>query len=154
MASMAGDNGELAVLLAMAYRAMTDGLHAHLTEAGHDPALRPAHGFAFLYLSHRSGTTAVELAGHLGVTKQAAGQLVDELARLGYVTRTRHPTDRRARAIQLTDRGWACIREVIRYWELAERRWADTVGADTLDTVRTALRGYLADTTRPVKPAW
>lgn len=151
---MAGDNGELAVLLATAYRAMIGGLHAHLDGAGHDPALRPAHGFAFLYLSHHPDATAVELAGYLGVTKQAAGQLVDELSRLGYVTRTRHPTDRRARAIRLTDRGWACIREVVRYWELTERRWAAAVGADTLDTLRTALRGYPADTAGPVKPAW
>lgn len=150
-----GTGGELAVLLAAAYRAMTDRLHEHLTAAGHDPRLRPAHGFAFRYLSHHPAATAVELAGHLGVTKQAAGQLVDELTRLGYVTRTPHPTDRRARAITLTDRAWDCISEVVAYWDGVEARWAATVGADALDATRDALRAYLAAAPPSgVRPSW
>src|SRR5689334_12824104 len=44
--------------------------------------LRPAHGFAFVRISH-GGATASELADHLGMTRQAASQLVDELENKG-----------------------------------------------------------------------
>ena len=46
--------------------------------------MRPAHGYAFQAIG-AYGATATELGRRLGVTKQAAGQMVDELVRLGYV---------------------------------------------------------------------
>lgn len=147
------DRGEIAVLLATAYRVMVDDLHRHLATVGH-AGLRPAHGFAFQYLSHHPTATAVELGAHLGVTKQAATQLVDELTRLGYVTREAHPTDRRARTVRLTERGWDCIEKVVAYWAQAERRWAETVGPDRLAVVRDALRAYVADAPGGLRPTW
>src|SRR4051812_39595452 len=101
--------GDLGILLVMAFRAMTDGVHAGLAAQGH-PQLRPAHGFTFQYLATTGGATAVELAGHLGVTKQAAVQLAEELEQSGYIRRQPHPHDRRARVLTLTDQGWATIR--------------------------------------------
>ncbi|MCZ9337309.1 MarR family transcriptional regulator, partial [Streptomyces sp. TRM76130] len=55
-------------------RRIDDGVAARGFEA------RPAYGFAFTRLAP-DGATVTDLATHLGVTKQAAGQLVDELAR-------------------------------------------------------------------------
>ncbi|NEB79403.1 MarR family transcriptional regulator, partial [Streptomyces sp. SID14478] len=52
--------------------------------------VRPAHGFVFVRLSF-GDATATDVAAHLGVTKQAASQLVDELVRKGYVERRPHP---------------------------------------------------------------
>lgn len=147
------ERGELAVLLATAYRVTVDDLHRHLATVGH-PGLRPAHGFAFWYLSHHVDATVVELAAHLGVTKQAGAQLVDELDRLGYVTRGRHPHDRRARTVTMTDRGRDCIEKVVAYWSDRERRWAEQVGADDLATVRAALQAYVADAPSGLKPRW
>lgn len=147
------ERGELAVLLAAAYRVTVDDLHRHLATVGH-PGLRPAHGFAFWYLSHHADATVVELAAHLGVTKQAGAQLADELDRLGYVTRGAHPRDRRARTVRLTAKGRDCIERVVAYWTDRERRWAEQVGADELATVRAALQAYVADAPTGLKPRW
>ena len=43
----------------------------------------------------------------LGMSKQAAGQLVDTLVVRGYLTRSSDPTDRRRLVIHLTERGEA-----------------------------------------------
>jgi DNA-binding MarR family transcriptional regulator len=88
--------------------ALVDGIHAGVVARGFDD-IRPTHGFAFVLLSH-GGATVSELAGHLGVTKQAASQLVDELVGKGYVQRQAHPDDARARLVVLTRKGRVCTR--------------------------------------------
>jgi DNA-binding MarR family transcriptional regulator len=148
------DRGDLGILLAMAFRAMTDEIHAGLAAQGWGE-MRPAHGFTFQFLAVRGGATAVELAAHLGVTKQAATQLVDELERLGYLARGRHATDRRARLISLSDAGWACIRATGALWLQAEARWAGVIGADRLEQLRGDLRAIVAAVGPvPIRPAW
>jgi DNA-binding MarR family transcriptional regulator len=57
---------------------------------------------------------------HLGITKQAAAQLVDHLVESGYVERHPDPRDKRARLLVLTERGWACT-------AAAEQAAAETV---------------------------
>ena len=51
----------------------------------------------------RDGATTAELAEHLGVTKQAASQIVDELVTKGYVE-PQSASDRRARPLGRADR--------------------------------------------------
>jgi DNA-binding MarR family transcriptional regulator len=94
--------------------------------------LRPAHGFAFVRLAP-DGATVGELAEHLGVTKQAASQMVEELVRKGYVERRPHPTDARARLVVLTARGVACTRAADEAAADAVRPWAEALGAPALD---------------------
>jgi DNA-binding MarR family transcriptional regulator len=48
------------------------------------------------------------VAEHLGITKQATGQLVDYLVDHGYVMRRPDERDARARLLLLTERGRAC----------------------------------------------
>ncbi|MBT2471208.1 MarR family transcriptional regulator [Streptomyces sp. ISL-66] len=72
-----------------------------LEEAGHADNLRPLHGMAFQALKG-PGATATELAERLGVTKQAAGQIVDDLERRGYVRREPHPEGGRRKLVVLT----------------------------------------------------
>jgi DNA-binding MarR family transcriptional regulator len=146
-------SGELAVLLATAYQVTVAGLTEHLESVGH-PGVRPAHGFVFLYLSNHPTATSVELGAYLGVTKQAGGQLVDELVRRGYVTREPHPTDRRARVLLLTERGWDCIEQVVAYWGGVERRWETLVGPEQLAAARAALGAYVADAPHGIRPTW
>ncbi|MGW0576529.1 MarR family winged helix-turn-helix transcriptional regulator, partial [Streptomyces sp. NPDC002920] len=83
-------------------------IHGRVSQQGFED-LRPAHGFAFARISLGDATTA-DLAEHLGVTKQAAAQLVEELVRKGYVVRHPHPRDARARLLGLTEAGWAATR--------------------------------------------
>jgi DNA-binding MarR family transcriptional regulator len=141
---------DLPVLLLGAARALVDAIDAGVAARGFT-GLRPAHGFAFALLS-RGGATTVELAGHLGVTKQAASQMVEDLAGRGYVERHPHPDDARARLVVLTDKGWACTRaadeaagEVLRPW--AEAIGPERVAALRADLVRLGVPGRL-------RPIW
>jgi DNA-binding MarR family transcriptional regulator len=113
--------------------------------------VRPAHGFAFARLAP-GGATVTDLAAHLGVTKQAASQLVDEIVRKGYAERRPHPGDARARLIVLTERGWACTRA-------AEAAAAEVVGAwaEVLDEgeLRVLREGLLRIAPYgPLRPSW
>ncbi len=98
----------LGTQLLVASRALFDELHRRLAEAGHGD-LRPAHGFLFQALGAREAT-ASELGARLGVTKQAARLMVDELEALGYVERSRDAGDRRRRPVRLTARGEDALR--------------------------------------------
>lgn len=113
--------------------------------------MRPAHGFAFARLAP-NGATVTDLAAHLGVTKQAASQLVDEVVRRGYVERRPHPDDARARLLVLTELGWACTRAAEEAAAEAVRPWVELLGEGEVR----ALRDRLARIAPygPIKPAW
>ncbi|MFJ1599704.1 MarR family winged helix-turn-helix transcriptional regulator [Streptomyces sp. NPDC088261] len=124
-------------------------IHARVTQQGFED-LRPAHGFAFVRIS-RGGATTADLAEHLGVTKQAAAQSVEELVRKGYVVRRPHPHDARARLLELTETGWAATRaadqaarEAVAPWReaLGEARFSELVA----DLARIAPRGPIRPT--------
>ncbi|SHH46303.1 MarR family protein [Jatrophihabitans endophyticus] len=87
---------------------LVDGIQAGLVARGFTD-VRPAYGFAFAFLSG-GAASASALGEHLAVSKQAAGQLVDQLVARGYVERQPDPRDGRAWLLVLTDRGWACTR--------------------------------------------
>jgi DNA-binding MarR family transcriptional regulator len=124
---------------------INDGVVARGFEA------RPAWGFAFARLAP-DGATVTELAGHLGVTKQAASQLVDEIVRKGYAERRPHPEDARARLVVLTERGWACTRAAEEAAAEAVRTWVDVLGEGEVRALRERL-GRIAPN-GPIKPAW
>ena len=144
------DAQSLAFGLLAASRALVDGVSAGVRARGFDD-VRPAHGFAFSLLS-AGGATITELAGHLGVTRQAAAQLVDELAAKGYVERRPHPDDARARLITLTGKGWACTRAAEAAITDAVRPWAAALGEARLLTLRDDLLSIAPR--GPLRPVW
>ena len=87
---------------------LVDGIQAGIRGHGFDD-VRPVHGFVFVIVASGSAT-AGSLADELGVTKQAAGQLVDYLEQRGYLARRADPHDKRVRVLELTARGHACTR--------------------------------------------
>ncbi|WP_407912737.1 MarR family winged helix-turn-helix transcriptional regulator [Kitasatospora sp. NE20-6] len=113
--------------------------------------VRPAHGFAFVRLAP-TGATVGELAEHLGVTKQAASQMVEELVRKGYVERRPHPGDARARLVVLTERGWSCTRAADAAAADAMGAWEAVLGGQRLRQLTADLAG-LAPSGR-LRPAW
>jgi len=148
---------EFAVLLAFAFRGMVGELHRRLAAQGFDD-VRPAHGFAFARLTP-SGATGNELAAHLGVSKQAAGQMIDYLEQHDYVIRKPHPSDGRGKIVLLTERGWDCIRATEEVFSDIERRWTDLVGPERMAQVRSDLRRFvyaLGDGEVPsrLRPVW
>jgi len=112
---------------------------------------RPAWGFAFTRLAP-DGATVTELAAHLGVTKQGASQLVDEIVRKGYAERRPHPGDARARLVVLTERGWACTRAAEEAAAEAVSAWVDVLGESEVRALRERL-GRIAPC-GPIRPTW
>lgn len=131
-------------------RAAIDELHRRLAERGH-PDVRPAHGYAFQAIG-ADGTTASALGERLNVTKQAAGQMVDELTRLGYVTREPDPDDGRRRLVQLTPRGVDCLRASADVFEEIVAEWR--ARGDDVDAAVAALTGLTDLYGGALRPIW
>ncbi|MFD3596180.1 MarR family winged helix-turn-helix transcriptional regulator [Nocardia sp. NPDC058640] len=144
------ENADLPLLLLAAAAEVTDAVQAGVAAAGFTD-VRPTHGYAFARMAPH-GATVGELAEHLGVTKQAASQLVDELVTKGYADRNPHPRDARARLITLTDRGWACTRAADAALADFTRHWSDALGPTALAQVRKGLARVV--TPGRVRPSW
>ncbi|MEC4016340.1 MarR family winged helix-turn-helix transcriptional regulator [Streptomyces sp. H27-D2] len=129
---------------------LVDRINTGVAARGFDD-VRPAHGFAFTRIAG-GGATAGELAEHLGVTKQAASQLVDELVRKEYVERRPHPDDARARLVVLTERGRACTRAAEDAAAEAIAPWRDALGEQRLRALREDL-ARIAPNGR-LRPTW
>lgn len=138
-----------AALLAAAGE-LTQRIHDGVVARGFE-GLRPAHGFAFSRLAP-DGATVTDLAAHLGVTKQAASQLVDEMVRKGYVERRPHPGDARARLVVLTERGRACTRAAEEAAAEAVRPWVELLGEGEVGLLRARL-SHIAPS-GPIRPTW
>ncbi|TDE26971.1 MarR family winged helix-turn-helix transcriptional regulator [Actinomadura sp. 6K520] len=144
---------ELPLRLFLAFRVIIDELHAELAAQGH-PDLRPTHGFV-LQAVGPDGTTAVELGRSLGVTKQAAGKMVESLERMGYVARTADPSDARRRIVRLTARGVDCLDRSERIFERIRDDWVRRLGADRVRAMEHDLREVTpAELWRLDVPGW
>lgn len=118
---MSSDNWTTATAVLRLATELVDGIQTGLADRSFTD-VRPVHGFVFARLAEAPATTT-QLAEHLGITKQAASELVAYLIQSGYLTRTPDPDDRRARLLVLTERGHACTRaaqqaaaEVVQLW--------------------------------------
>jgi len=113
--------------------------------------VRPAHGFAFVRISAGDATIA-DVALHLGVSKQAAAQLVHQLEERGYVTRQPHPRDARAALLALTESGLACTQAAEDAARDAVEQWRLTLREGQFRDFQGALRAIV----RPgaLRPSW
>lgn len=141
---------ELAAAAMAAGTQLTHDIQAGVRARGFDD-VRPAHGFTFSLLS-RAPATVGSIAAHLGITKQAASQLVDELEAKGYVARRRHPDDGRAWLVGLTARGRACTRAADAAALDAVHRWQDQLGSARLRRLAADLAALGSN--GPLRPAW
>ncbi|MER7194044.1 MarR family winged helix-turn-helix transcriptional regulator [Streptomyces flaveolus] len=140
----------LSAALLAAAGGLTQRIHEGVVARGFE-GLRPAHGFAFTRLAP-DGATVTDLAAHLGVTKQAASQLVDELVRKGYAERRPHPVDARARLVVLTERGRACTRAAEEAAAEAVRGWTDVIGEGEVRVLYGILSRVAPN--GPLRPSW
>ena len=107
----------------------------------HGVPIRSAHTMLFPHIDVTRGSRLTDLAQALGVSKQAVGQLVDDLVEFGMLERRPDPNDGRAKRICYTARGrqgifegLSILREEERELECAigERRFAQLLRALTL----------------------
>jgi DNA-binding MarR family transcriptional regulator len=138
-----------AIVLALSGHLVQE-IHASVSQQGFEN-LRPAHGFAFARISVGATTTA-DLAEHLGVTKQAAAQMVEELVRKGYVERHPHPHDARARLLKLTETGRAATRAADQAAQAAVAPWREELGQARFSRLVADLT--LLAPPGPIRPAW
>ncbi|MEV0663598.1 MarR family winged helix-turn-helix transcriptional regulator [Actinomadura luteofluorescens] len=144
---------ELPLRLFLAFRTISDELHAELAREGH-PDLRPMHGFVFQAIGP-DGTTAVELGRRLGVSKQAAGKMVESLERAGYLERGTDPRDARRKIVRLTSRAVDSLVRSERIFDRIRGDWVRTLGAERMRALEDDLRRMTpADLWRLDMPGW
>jgi len=132
-------------LVNLVARSGAPGLRAAFAAAGLD-GIRPAQAVALVPLA-AGGLHASDLADQLRVTRQAVAQAVAALERHDYVVRGPHPSDARARIIELTPKGRHALR-VMRSNALdVEKRWRDTLGEQRFGELRETLVALLATDT-------
>ena len=144
----------LARLLAVAYRQLIEGLHVRLAAAGWDD-VRPPYGFVLLSLRDRESSVS-DLAGLLGVSKQATSKLLDQMAAGGYVMRETSTADARQRMVTLAPRGRRLLAAVEEIYAQLESEWAEVVGGTEVERVRGTLTQVVLATNQgrfpPVRP--
>jgi len=85
------------------------------------------------------GIRLTELAEQARVTKQTAGELVDQLERAGYVVRAPDPSDARARLVTLSDKGVALWEAAAAEVARVENQWREFLGDRKFQQMRDAL---------------
>lgn len=149
-------NTELTFLLGWGFQLVIGEFVRRVCAAGYAD-LRPVHGLVFQAL-RRGGVTSSELASTLGMTKQAAGQIVAELEEKGYLARTVHPAGGRRRLVVLTDQA---VRHMSVAGAVLHELEAELAGRLD-DPGLVELRGSLAALVRtmagadlpPLRPVW
>ena len=127
----------LARLLAMAYRHLVVALHERLAARGWQD-VRPQYGYVLLACRERP-TTSGELAGMLGVSKQAASKIADAMVEQDLLRRRTSAADSRAKPLALTARGRRLLVQVEEIYLELEQQWADVLGRARVEQVRGSL---------------
>lgn len=112
-----------------------------LVARGHT-RLQPSHQVVFASLG-REGTRLTDLANRAGMTKQAMGQIVDDLERLGYIERTPDPADGRAKIVRFTPTGLDFVCDAADVVAGIWRDYASVVGERTLADLQGTLAALL-----------
>lgn len=133
--------------MAEAKELLVSELHLRLGEEGFDE-IRAAHGCVFRFVEP-TGTRLTVLAEQSGLSKQAVGEVADDLQRLGYAERLADPADGRAKLIRLTERGTRSREAALRIMDEIEAEWAERYGEEAMAT----LRGLLEAVTGQAVPA-
>lgn len=112
-------------------------------------AARQQVGAAHIHITRHlalEGSRLTDLAHRAGMSKQAMGDLVDQCAAWGLITRMPDPLDARARKVQFTATGLAWLQAFAEAVTQAEREFSEEVGQDVTTVVKLGLEVYAADT--------
>lgn len=107
-------------------------------------------GFADMTLYHTvlianldaSGDQITSIADKAGISKQAMGQIANDLENKGYVKKTKSLSDKRAYLIEFTDHGKDALRAAYDVKVIIEDEYKTLLGIDNVETLR-ALLGVL-----------
>jgi DNA-binding MarR family transcriptional regulator len=133
-------------ILAQVKRLAVQDMFGRMAAAGFDD-VREGHGCVFGFIDLDKGSRLTDLADRAGLTKQAVGEAVAELQRLGYLERVPDPEDGRAKIIKLTPRGMDAALMGRRLFAEIENDWAARYGEERVAMLRELVEeiaaGYL-----------
>lgn len=120
------------------YSRLTDDIYQHLM----DKAL--AAGYKGLKLSHAmilpqisaEGSRIIDIARSQAVSKQAIGQVANELEQLGFIEKTTDATDKRSKKLILTDKGITLVRLSAGFMNEVDKEIAQLMGQDPFDQLK------------------
>lgn len=106
-----------------------------------------AAGFTELLVPHMAvlqfpgpdGVRPGMLAERAGMSKQAMNQLLRSLETVGYIVRSRVPTEGRARVVRLTKRGRAAYAKIHEILRVIEREWTTELGPKHFNELKALL---------------
>jgi DNA-binding MarR family transcriptional regulator len=105
--------------------------------------IRPTHGCVFRFVRDE-GMRLTRLAELAGITKQSAGEVVDDLAKRGYIERVPDPADKRAKLICLTKRGTEAQAMGFSLFGQVEQAWIERYGEERWNQMRDLLEEIVA----------
>ena len=132
----------LPVLLRVARNTYANALRGPLAEQGYDDI--PRNGVFIIAALSRDQAPLAQVISWLGVSKQAAGHLVDTLVLRGYLDRAVDRADRRRLTVSLTARGRAVAAIARAAVERVDDRLAKSVSAEYIAHTRTTLMALIA----------
>jgi DNA-binding MarR family transcriptional regulator len=132
-----GDEASIPALLRGARGSYARTIAVFLAEAGCDDL--PQNGPFVLGGAANHHASAVDMIRGLGVTRQAASQLIDTLVVRGYLSREVNPADRRRLNIELTDRGRAAAEAIATAIEQVDEELAAMITPAELAGLRAGL---------------
>ena len=141
MGGMAEPRLDFGILLTLACAEFVRELRSTLAGQGFDDQGR-SDGYVLRSVG-ATPMTVSDLAERLEISKQGAGQIVDDMERRGYVERRPDPGDGRARLLYLSDRGQAALAAARRFHHQYERRLVREHGTEAVANLR-ALLGAMA----------
>jgi DNA-binding MarR family transcriptional regulator len=112
-----------------------------MADAGFDD-VRRAHNSVFVHLP-AEGRRLTDLANAAEMSKQAMGELVDDLVEKRYLRRIADPTDGRARLIVWADRGKHAHEATMRAFATIEEELSEATGEEGLANLRAILLDLL-----------
>ncbi|MGH3493311.1 MAG: MarR family winged helix-turn-helix transcriptional regulator [Sciscionella sp.] len=129
-------------MLRTAWTELIDEVYEQLLAAGFED-LRPVH-MPILRDMLVSNLRPSELGARLGLSKQAANDLVRELESKEYIALEPDPDDGRAKRIVATERGWQASETAKATSNAVGRRWAELVGEERYSVFEEVLRAIVA----------
>jgi DNA-binding MarR family transcriptional regulator len=105
--------------------------------------LRASHTAVFPHVD-LEGTRLTVLASRLGISKQAVGQLVEELVGMGVLERTVDASDARARLVRFTARGRKALMQGLSILKTLEDDVERVIGAKDLGRLHQNLADMVA----------
>lgn len=133
-----GNLGQLLLRAARIYNEICVGLFQEI-----EPKFTLAHTRIIPYLDIEGGTRPSELARRSGMSKQSMNQLLNELDKMGMITRVPCPDDGRARLVVLTEEGHKSMLKGLGVFKELERQITEVLPEGEIEETKRHLEHIL-----------